>query len=98
MSEVKKYLKELELLRNRKSKKALTVEERCDILERIYDGCLFLMEQTVVIGSFKGVGGCRTALEGARLELESWMPNKKSKSNDVVIRCEFGSLDGDSDE
>ena len=62
-------LKELNEKRNRIGKKVLTSDERCEILEQIYDSALFSLQAAIMTGVFKGSMAAAHILERARLEV-----------------------------
>jgi len=88
-NDIKNRIKELSNERMRHNKAVLTTQQRLDQLGRIYDACLFLLEESVLLKSMKGTGTLTMLLERCRIEAtELGATNKAHNKNEIVIRYE----------
>ncbi|MCK5610750.1 hypothetical protein KAR91_53245 [Candidatus Pacearchaeota archaeon] len=67
--EFDKQILELSDMQNRAGKKPLTHQQRCKMLNEIYDGTLVTLQMHLMKGVNKGTSAAVTMLERARLEL-----------------------------
>ena len=68
-SEFQEELLRLKDQQNRSGKKTLTTEQRCRILNQIYDGTLFALQSAIMLGINRGTSAAVHLLERSRLEM-----------------------------
>lgn len=77
-------------LRDRRGKKPLAKEKRLAMLNEIYDGTLFWIQEALVKGTGKDTGAATMMLERVRLEIEGLERTRKDQSEKIELTFQCG--------